>query len=136
MNRKAAQRVFVYGTLRKGFPLHSVLRKHGVRELREGSIRAKLFDLGEFPGAVISTGTTDRVEGEVYELLRPELQIRELDAAEDCDPTDEENSLFVRQQTEVRMKDGTRMLAWAYFLPHKPTKGREIQSGDYAISRR
>lgn len=129
-------KLFVYGTLRKGFPLHSYLQKGSIRDVGSGRIQAKLYDLGQFPGAVSSSSASEVVEGEVFELLRPEQHLRELDAVEGFDPDDLEGSLFVRRIASVRLQNGRSVKAWAYFLPKKPSGGRRINSGDYAEAHR
>jgi len=48
-------KLFVYGTLRRGFELHSYLRRQSARFLGEGIIGGRLYDLGEYPGAIPSS---------------------------------------------------------------------------------
>ncbi len=129
-------RLFVYGTLRKGFPLHSLLRKLSVRYMGKGKIQGHLYSLGEFPGAVQSSSSNEEIVGEVYELLKGKRQLEELDRVEEFYPDRPEESLFVRQMTVVKMLDGKALKAWAYFLPKPPSKARLIHSGDYQEAHR
>jgi len=132
--RKAPDLLFVYGTLRKGFPLHKYL----VRDIRfrsRGYIRGRLYDLGDFPGAGPSVAAGERIAGEVYELLKPETQFKKLDKLEEFLPTRPRDSLFVRKKTVVHLKGGRRVLAWAYLLPKTPENGRRLVSGNYAETR-
>lgn len=125
-------KLFVYGTLRRGFPLHASLRSASPRFLGKGSIMARLYDLGDFPGAVRSRVPTERVEGEIYELQDPTSQLKELDLIEEFHPGNPKESLFMREEVEVFLLSGKRMVAWTYFLPKQPREGRLIPSGDYA----
>ncbi|MFQ5778596.1 MAG: gamma-glutamylcyclotransferase [Terriglobia bacterium] len=135
MSRRS-EKLFVYGTLRRGFPLHAYLDKKVARYLGKGKICGRLYDLGQFPGAIPSQSPTDEIEGELYELIDASKQLSELDAVEEFDPDRPGKSLFVRQLAEVELETGQKLNAWVYFLPGKPTSGRLVQSGDYAQSRR
>jgi gamma-glutamylcyclotransferase (GGCT)/AIG2-like uncharacterized protein YtfP len=127
--------LFVYGTLRKGFGLHSVLRRLGARYLGKGSIRGSLYDLGEYPGAVTSSCLRKRIGGEIYHLSDPDRQLKKLDEVEEFRPEAPENSLFVRRRSTVRLANGKRLQAWVYFLPQRPPGARLIQDGNYAAIR-
>lgn len=126
-------RLFVYGTLRKGYSLNRVLRRMGARYVGKGRIQGSLYDLGEFPGAVTSSSMRKRIEGELYELPHADAQLKELDRIEEFDSERPENSLFVRRISTVRLANGRRMRAWVYFLPRRPVNARPIAQGDYAL---
>ena len=131
-----SDKVFVYGTLRRGFALHSELKKVGARYLGKGQILGKLFDLGEYPGAVRLAGGKSNIEGELYELQNPAEQLAALDELEEFDPRSPNKSLFIRKKATVKLKDGGRVRAWVYFLPRKPRRGLMIVSGNYADAHR
>jgi gamma-glutamylcyclotransferase (GGCT)/AIG2-like uncharacterized protein YtfP len=128
----ALSKLFVYGTLRRGFPLHACLRSASPRFLGKGWIVAKLYDLGDYPGAIKSRAPADRVEGEIYELPDPSTQLGALDEIEEFYPENPKGSLFVREKVDVLLPGGQRMTAWSYLLPRIPKEGRLIPSGDYA----
>src|SRR5208337_420316 len=71
--------LFVYGTLRRGFPLHHHLRRMGAEFVARGNVQGELFDFGKFPGARKSTKPGKTVEGELYRLRRPEKALKVLD---------------------------------------------------------
>lgn len=133
--KRARERLFVYGTLRRGFALHSHLRKSSVRYLGKGKIRGDLYDLGEFPGALPSSSPDREIEGEVYELLEAKKQLEQLDRIEEFHPERPEDSLFIRRSAIVRLEKGQRYKAWVYFLPRRPSRARPIHGGDYAVTR-
>lgn len=135
MNHKS-EYLFVYGTLRRGFRLHRRLAKDSVRYVGKGKIRGQLYNLGAYPGVYPVSSNAAEVQGELYELLRPESQLRKLDAEEECIPGRPQDSLFTRRMTRVRLDDGQHLEAWAYFLPRKPVKARTIAHGDYSKVRR
>lgn len=131
-----SDKVFVYGTFRQGFPLHQYLQRGVVRFLGKGRISGRLYDLGEFPGALPSDSPTDEIEGELYQLGNASAQLGELDEVEEFDSDRPDESLFVRRLTNVELESGERLKAWVYFLPRKPAKARLIPSGDYTEIRR
>lgn len=133
--KQQGERLFVYGTLRRGFSLHPYLRKSAVRYLGKGKIQGSLYDLGEYPGAVPSSSPHREIEGEVYELLDAKKQLEELDRIEEFHPDRPEDSLFVRRVSVVRLDKGRRFKAWVYFLARRPSKARPIHSGNYAVAR-
>ena len=107
--------LFVYGTLRRGFPLHHHLKRMGAEFVAPGKVRARLLDLGEFPGARKSTGSGKMVEGELFRLHRLGSTLSVLDQIEGFLPRRPETSLFLRATTEVILPNGQRCLAWIYW---------------------
>jgi pyruvate carboxylase len=127
-------KLFVYGTLRRGYEPHSYLRRQSARFLDDGIISGRLYDLGEYPGAVPSKSPEDEIRGELYELRNPKAHLRILDEVEEFDPQHPEKSLFVRRPAEVRLTSGETVEAWVYFLPRKPRNARLIASGDFGMA--
>jgi gamma-glutamylcyclotransferase (GGCT)/AIG2-like uncharacterized protein YtfP len=107
--------LFVYGTLRRGFPLHHHLRRMGAEFVAAGKVQAELFDLGKFPGARKSTKPGKTVEGELYRLHGTANALKVLDQVEGFSPRNPEKSLFQRATTEVVLPNKERRLAWVYW---------------------
>lgn len=126
------EHVFVYGTLRRGQALHGQLERAGAEFVGEGWIRGRLYDLGEYPGAVPSDLGNEQVFGELYRLGRPSEQLPILDEVEECDPDDPERSLFIRRRVDVRLGDGRITHALVYVLPREPESAQRIPGGDFA----
>lgn len=68
--------LFVYGLLQPGIRPPRTMRRHWT-----GSVRGRLYDLGEYPGAVDIGRVPDTFEGWIVEIEEGELL--ELDAFED-----------------------------------------------------
>jgi len=107
--------LFVYATLRRGFPLHHHLKRMRAEFVAAGKVQARLLDLGEFPGARKSTKPGKMLEGELYRLHRLGSTLRVLDQVEGFSPRSPEKSLFQRATTEVILPNGERRLAWIYW---------------------
>lgn len=119
------ERLFVYGSLKRGGRLHSHLaRLRGVTLLSEGSIRARLVDCGSYPGAVESESAHDLVWGELYRLPYPGQALAALDRLEGYRHRAPKTSLFIRERTRVLLPDGSSTEAWFYRLNALRCTGR------------
>ena len=127
--------LFVYGTLRKGFPSHQILQRLHARLLGRGHVRGRLFDLGKYPGAVENADEGEFVSGEVYRLPRAAMALRVLDRYEGFDPLKPQFNEFVRKETIVTLKRGREIRAWIYWLRNTRAAGRRILRGDYGVQR-
>ena len=122
--------IFVYGTLRRGFPATEPERRQAFeRFLGTGSIRALLYDLGPYPGAVASASPEERVRGEVYALRKNALAV--LDRYEVAVTGSELGGTFARALAEVQLDAGEKRRAWVYFYNRAPDGARRIAGGDY-----
>ena len=94
-----------------------------------GAIRAALFDLGLYPAAV--PDPDGQVWGEVYAMSDPDAVLPALDDIEGYRPTHPDQSLYLRERTDVRLPDGAVAPAWAYFYNAPLGRAIRIPSGDY-----
>jgi gamma-glutamylcyclotransferase (GGCT)/AIG2-like uncharacterized protein YtfP len=124
--------LFVYGTLRRGQgnEFFDVLAR-GARFVGDASTQARMYAIGDYPGAVPSTDTRDRVRGELFELSSGDV-LRLLDKYEECAPDDPDPKPFVRSKIDVSMEDGRTVTAWAYLYNLDVSSKARIPSGDYA----
>jgi len=110
--------IFIYGTLHPDRAPAAIAATAGrLRPLGRAMIQGRRYELGEYPGAVLSDDPAEIVSGEVF--LMPKVQeaaevLARLDAYEDYRPDDLENSLFLRQMTTATMEDGSRQECWVY----------------------
>ena len=122
--------VFFYGTLMAGFDRR---RRAGIDEklryIGRGSIQGSLFDLGLYPAAV--PAPEGLVWGEVYEMSDTVTVLAALDEIEGYRHDDSDRSLYLRQQANVALPDGTQELAWVYFYNAPLGRAPRIASGDY-----
>jgi gamma-glutamylcyclotransferase (GGCT)/AIG2-like uncharacterized protein YtfP len=125
--------LFVYGTLE---PVHAPPEiAAAVRRLRpvgSGSVRGRLYGLGEYPGAVVSRTAPSVIKGKVFELPEDQQVLSSIDTYEGFDPDHPESSLFVRKRWPVTLADGSQMMCWIYTYNRKPADARLIESGSYS----
>ena len=122
--------VFFYGTLMAGFERR---RRAGIddklRYIGRGSIQGSLFDLGLYPAAV--PAAEGFVWGEVYEMADTARVLAALDEIEGYRHDDPDRSLYLRQQADVALPDGSQARAWVYFYNAPLGRAPRIASGDY-----
>ena len=127
--------LFVCGTLRQEMvqnisPEIAALMQ-GLRFVGMGTIRGQLFDLGEYPGAVVGENFETKVIGEIYELPEPRAVLDVLDVYEGFIPGELEASLFARIQASATLLDDRQLDCWLYAYNDWVATGRLIEGGDY-----
>ena len=110
-------------------------RKCGAEFVGRGTIRANLYDLGNYPGArVLGAEPAQRVSGELYRLRDPKLALKILDEYEAFSPLEPTKSLFVRELLPVTLEDGREKRAWAYLYNRGIAGAKLILTGRYRDS--
>lgn len=131
-----SQHLFLYGTLISSEApkeIASIVKRF--RRVGSGHVRGKLYDFGEFPGAVLDPSSRTIIHGELV-ALPPEEQILEaLDRYEEFDPSDPKRSLFVRKKAKIQMADGSSREGWIYVYNRHPGNAKLLRGGDYLRSR-
>jgi gamma-glutamylcyclotransferase (GGCT)/AIG2-like uncharacterized protein YtfP len=117
--------IFVYGTLLKQFnnevlkPIQAYLHVAG-----SGSIKAELYNLGEYPGLVESASASQIVKGEVYNIQEPGKVFEVLD--------EYEGDEYKRKRKLVRLNDSKTIRCWVYVYRQKLSpEHKRIMNGDY-----
>lgn len=112
---------FVYGTLRRGGVRAMPGLFPGAAFVGRGSVRGRLYDLGEHPGLLLDESGTE-VVGEVYEV--DEETLKRLDAIE-------ATSYYWRERVEVTL-EGRGAECWVYvYDPEAYPSSVLIESGDW-----
>ena len=105
-------KLFVYGTLKKGFALDGscpTTRKSVVEGVKTSGT---LYDLGPFPGARFNTKNI--ITGEVHVFENAEETLSIMDSIEGYNPENKKDSLFIRKVIDVVYEDGKKTKAHAY----------------------
>ena len=132
---KITEYIFVYGTLRKGFnnEFFKLLNKNAVL-LGKGYIHAKLYDIGEYPGAIPFHNKNFILKGEIYQFQNgSEKVLKLLDEYEGYLPLQNDNSEYRRELSNVRMENGEIVKAWVYWYNFPVNDKVLINSGDYLL---
>ncbi|WP_419787341.1 gamma-glutamylcyclotransferase family protein [Pseudodesulfovibrio sp.] len=116
--RNRQHTIFVYGTMKRGFPNHRLLA--GARYLGPAStVERYALYVDMFPGVYPSEAVSP-IRGELFQVSAEDL--RRLDALEG------HPSLCHREQVMVKTSKGEQE-AWIYFYPTR--EGRLIPSGEF-----
>ncbi|ABD08826.1 conserved hypothetical protein [Rhodopseudomonas palustris HaA2] len=129
-------RLFVYGTLMRGFdnPMARLLSA-GAECLGAATIPGRLVRIRHYPGLVAARDPADIVYGEVFRMRQPQELLVQLDDYESCTEDYPEPREYRREVARVTLADGTVVDAFVYIynwdvaaLPHI-VSGR-FQPGD------
>jgi gamma-glutamylcyclotransferase (GGCT)/AIG2-like uncharacterized protein YtfP len=127
--------LFSYGTLLPRLaPAEIRPTVQRLRRVGKGFVRGQLFDLGEYPGAVLGRSGSP-IAGQIFELPNDPEVLHRLDEYEGFDPSRPGASLFVRKRRYVQLEDGSRVFCWVYAY-NRPVKAeRAVSGGDYVKAR-
>ena len=127
--------LFVYGTLRDD-PANEMfqLLDRNAKVLGEATVAGRLYDLGSYPGLVLSSDGPDRVKGKLYRLHEATAAntLLVLDDYEGMGPTDPLPHEYRRDLVTAYLTDGRSVTAWAYVLDRPVSSLPRIMSGDFS----
>jgi gamma-glutamylcyclotransferase (GGCT)/AIG2-like uncharacterized protein YtfP len=129
---KNLTRLFVYGSLRKGFhhPAYEYISKY-FEFVSEAKVKGYLYDMGNFPAAKPCVDNA-YIIGELYELKEAadlSWALEQLDDYEGVEPEEGELPLYVREVTIVYYKNQTTD-AYIYWFNASVEGQPSIPSGD------
>ena len=124
--------LFLYGTL---IPSQATDEMAGlVRRLRRigpADVRGHLYDMGEYPGAILDPSSNTKISGEVFEITDKQNVLPALDSYEEFEPDNLEGSLFIRTRSPVTLSDGRQLQCWMYVYNKNPGAAPLVVGGDY-----
>jgi gamma-glutamylcyclotransferase (GGCT)/AIG2-like uncharacterized protein YtfP len=100
-------KLFVYGSLKEGYPLHGIIGRQEFLGVYKTEPRFKLVTLGPFPAVIPARSDGVEVTGEVYEV--DDDTIAYLDVVERVS-----QGLYNRLRLPVHDQLGTVIKAWVY----------------------
>jgi gamma-glutamylcyclotransferase (GGCT)/AIG2-like uncharacterized protein YtfP len=112
--------LFIYGTLHPDrapaaiAPTARLLKPFGEPPRNRATVQARLYNLGAYPGILLSEETAHTVPGELFELPNDPAVLARLDDYEDFRPDDPARSLFLRLRTLATLPDGATRECWVY----------------------
>ena len=137
MTKPTCYRLFVYGSLRKGFnhPAYSYISRH-FDLIGPARVRGLLYDLGVYPAAV-PTDTDHFIMGELYQLKNDDefgWAFAQLDDYEGIHAEPGETPQYKRDIVTVLINN-MKSEAWIYWF-NRPVEGYPvIPSGDVLLYR-
>ena len=121
---QSSEYLFVYGTLlrQSQSPMSSMLLSNS-KFIDKGTVRGRLFDIGEYPGIVVDEDSTKEVMGELFKLSNPSSILKKLDSYEGAE--------YKRIKADVYLENGDHVSAWVYNFTQPTDDYIRIKSGDY-----
>lgn len=128
----AVELIFVYGTLRKEVATNrrAVLVSH-CEFYSHGYMQGNLYDLGGYPGALVSDDKADKVFGELHKIIEVDAVLPQLDEYEQCTDRFPKPHEYIRKKLPIRLTQGAEVTAWVYVFNHDISTLTKIESGDY-----
>jgi gamma-glutamylcyclotransferase (GGCT)/AIG2-like uncharacterized protein YtfP len=127
-----SDRLFVYGTLMRGFD-HPMARLLSANAdfLGAAACRGRLYLVKHYPGLVLSDDPTELVFGELYRLRERDALLGEFDMYEACGEGFAQPTEYLRQMLRVTLDDGAASAAWTYVYNWPVTGLPRIVSGRF-----
>jgi len=125
--------LFVYGSLRKGFPspVYHYISNH-FEFVEMGKVDGALYDLGEYPAALPSSEGY-KITGEIYKLRHNDefdWAFAQLDDYEGVTVEANEKQLYRREQAQVKGESGKSYQSWIYWYNEPVADKPVVESGD------
>jgi len=122
--------LFTYGTLHPGrAPAEIAPAVAKLQPVAEGFVRGLLYDLGDYPGAILDPSSPQQISGTVFQLPDAPDILRQLDEYEGFIPDAPDQSLFLRVQCSVSLATGGALPCWIYVYNGQPEIARILPSG-------
>ena len=122
--------LFVYGTLLDESNEFAIYLKGNCSFYNKGRFQGKLYDLGEYPGAIADRNNRCYVYGSIIELKNTAEALKYLDDYEGFGEEQEQPNLFIRTIISVETESG-KIDCWAYLYNLSVDGFEVIESGDY-----
>ena len=138
-----SKHLFVCGTLLPELtsllPAHLKTLIERLRPVGAATVPGRLYDLGEYPGAIVDPDARTQIHGYVLELpALPEEDNdaeasfwQRLDEYEGFDSRAGERNLFLRQRCTATLADGRPLECWLYSSNQAVSEMQRIPGGDY-----
>lgn len=122
--------LFIYGTLLDSDNEYAVFLRKNSHVYAPGKVKGKLYDIGEYPGAILAANTDNYIHGTVLQLNDPEKVLPVIDDYEGFGDDQAKPNLFIRVLTEAQIETGP-VSCWVYVYNLSVGGLRLIENGIY-----
>ncbi len=126
--------LFVYGTLRKSIAPSKDIRhllRHEAEFQGVATVPGRLYDIGSYPGLILSENLDETVTGELYKIKNKRVVLNTFDQYEGSVEPFPKPWEYQRVLAEVSTADGSKVLSWLYTYQWDVADEKLIKSGDY-----
>jgi gamma-glutamylcyclotransferase (GGCT)/AIG2-like uncharacterized protein YtfP len=122
--------LFVYGTLLDDKNEFGNYLKNNCTFYQNGRFNGRLYDIGDYPGAVYQPEFDGFVNGSIFVINSAEKTLKILDDYEGFGEEQPQPNEFIRELIEVKT-DGAPISCWVYLYSLPVDGKRQIISGKY-----
>lgn len=122
--------LFVYGTLLINHNQHAAYLQKHCKLVGEGETKGRLYDIGEYPGAIIDANAQQFIYGSIYLMDNTENVIRLIDEYEGLSPDEPQPHEYVRTIVDIETGNGI-VACWMYLYNWPINNFPEVQGGRY-----
>jgi gamma-glutamylcyclotransferase (GGCT)/AIG2-like uncharacterized protein YtfP len=134
---RMSSNLFVYGTLQTGLAPYEIAREvEKLKHVANATARGVLYDLGEYPGAILNESSEKTISGMVLQLPDDPRVLAQIDRYEGFDPGSPETSPFVRVLETVVLDSGRKLECWIYVYNRDPESAPLVHDGKFTRPRR
>ena len=124
------QFLFVYGTLlQAGNEFAKYLNQH-CKFISTGKIKGRLYDIGEYPGAVIDNSERIYIYGNIFRMDDPDAILKVIDDYEGIGGLYSHPQEYIREQVDI-LTDNGNVRCWVYIYNLPVDTYNQIPEGDY-----
>jgi len=128
-----SDKVFVYGTLRRGFDNHHLIEKY-VQSVTAATMRGILYDLGDYPAMLSGDGV---IVGEIVTFTDPQHAFRVMDLLEEFDSPGHPSNEYERVIGVATTEEGENVDCQVYIFRDERLEEMQrdyalIENGDWA----
>lgn len=122
--------LFIYGTLLDSRNEFGAYLNRNCTFYSDGKFKGKLYNLGEYPGAIREPYELSYVYGKIFTVNDPNAVLIKLDDYEGFGPDQEQPNLFVRELIPIETEN-TIINCWVYLYNLPVNDSWLIESGKY-----
>lgn len=127
---KINQFLFVYGTLlQPGNEFAEYLNQH-CKFISTGKIKGRLYDIGEYPGALIDSSERIYIYGNIFRMDDPVAILKVIEDYEGIGELYSHPQEYIREQVDILTDNGI-MSCWMYIYNLPVDTYNQIPAGDY-----
>ena len=125
-----SQFLFVYGTLlQPGNEFAEYLNQH-CKFISAGKIKGRLYDIGEYPGALTDSNEEIYIYGSVFMMDDPDAILKVIDDYEGIGGLYSHPQEYVRELVDI-LTDNCNVSCWMYIYNLAVDNYNQICAGDY-----
>ena len=128
-------KLFIYGSLLQTDNEFGRYLKQNSKLYKQGNFKGKLFDVGEYPGAITYPNSDYCVHGMIVQIDTPIQTLKHIDDYEGFGDDQLQPNLFTRELLDIET-DNEIVECWVYLYNHPITNLPQIISGDYLAYKR